>query len=257
MTAAQLLSADLSNNDSIKLRGFLDVGSPSEGFKGWVVDVSDPKRKLSVELCADAAVIAETRANQERDDFRNSGSGWRRVGFEFAPRDVQALIADRNVPFDARLWVRVAGTNFSLRSNGPVSSPAEFLAAGEERVGDGQAAGDPGLVESWAAARLERIARDVSFAARDLPFALQATAAQAADLLRLPLTPSSEKIAGHIECLSWDQEGFVWVFGWMRRRLPLLAPVVIADGAKYPSALIVATHERDDLPKDAFGIVGL
>jgi hypothetical protein len=230
----------------------LDSGDPDAGFGGWVVDVSDPKRTLLVELCAGAAVVAKKRANLHREDIRLLGYGWFRVGFTFTPAEIRALVIDRDVPPDAPLWVRVAGTSFSLRASKPVSSPAEFLAAdpGPAAAPEAPAAGPDPSGDARP---------DVSAPAvvRDLPAALQAMAARAADLLRLPLTPSSERVAGYIENLSWEQEGLVWIFGWMRGHLPLHAPVVVADGAKYPSALVVATYEREDLPKNAFGIVGL
>lgn len=259
MQATQSLSADLSNPAaSAKIRGFLDAGDAREGFIGWVVDISEPKRGLVVELCADAVVLATAKADRHRQDIRLPGSSWRHVGFHFAPHDIRALVVDRDVPPEARLWVRVAGTNFSLGSTKPVSSPAEFLAAADRRT-DERRARASGPAEPQARSLPERNDPDLSAsaAARDLPSALQALADRAANLLRLPLTPSSERMAGHIECLSWDQDGLIWVFGWMRRHLPLHAPLVIADGAKYPSSFLVAAHERDDLPKDAFGIVGL
>ena len=259
MQASHSLSADLSNpNASFKIRGFLDVGDPREGLTGWAVDISDPKRSLSIELCADSLVIATTKADRQRQDIRIPGSNWSQVGFHFAPYDIRALIIGRDLPPDARLWVRVAGTDFPLKSNKPISSPVEFLAAASKRIDDNQGSA-PGPLKFQMQSLPQRTGLDLSAsaAARDLPSALQALAARAAAMLRLPLTPSSEKMAGHIECLSWDQDGLVWVFGWMKRRLPLHAPLVIADGAKYPSSFLVATHERDDLPKDAIGIVGL
>lgn len=260
MVASQLLTSDLSNPAAaITLRGFLDAGNPSEGLKGWVVDISDPQRNLLVELCADAAVLATAKVDQNRSDIELPGTTWCRVGFHFPTHKIQTLLASCELPSDARLWVKVAGTSFALRSQRPVSPLAEFIAAVEKQGGDGSSDCTPDSEQTQAGSFVGMADPDLSVpvVARNLPSALYALAAQAAGLLRLPLTPGSRKVAGHIECLSWEQEGLVWVFGWMKRRLPLHAPVVVADGGKYPSALVVATHERADLPKDACGIVGL
>lgn len=252
MTASRLLSADLSAGGPVRLRGFLDSGDAGTGFNGWAVDTEKPQQTVSVELCADGTVLAKKRANEHREDIRLLGRGWSRVGFHFSAQDVRALVIDRAVPADARLWVRVAGTDFALRSGRPAASPSEFLALAADLP---EAAGIGATPGPAAAAPPEALS--AAAAARDLPAALEAMSARAADLLRLPLTPSSEKVAGYIECVSWEREGLAWVFGWMRGHLPLHAPAVVADGAKYPSALAVATHARDDLPKGAHGVVGL
>lgn len=259
MTAPRVLSADLSAEDQVRFRGFLDSGDPGAGFNGWVVDTGNPQQTVSVELCAGGAVLAKKRANVQREDIRLLGRGWSRVGFHFSAEDVRALVVDRAVPADARLWVRVAGTGFALRFGKPVASPADFLAldlsgaAADAPAGPAAAPPEPGA----AAPGNPPEPLSAAAAARDLPAALEAMSARAADLLRLPLTPSSERIAGYIECVSWEREGLAWVFGWARSQLPLHAPAVVADGAKYPSALAVATYARDDLPKGAHGVAGL
>lgn len=83
------------------------------------MNVSDTNRPLLVELCAGAVVIAKKRANLHREDIRLLGYGWCRVGFSFAPSEIRALVIDHGVPPDAPLWVRVAGTGFSLRASKP------------------------------------------------------------------------------------------------------------------------------------------
>ena len=257
MTGTQLLSADLSDaGGPVPLRGFLDRCDPEFGFRGWVVDLSRPESKLLVELWADTAVVARTVANLRREDITRLGSARHDVGFRFDPGELRSELAGRGLAVDARLWIRIADTDFSLRSKTPVPPAAAFMSPAEDGPATGRAAGPPedGIP---APDRTEEPAENLPPAdvARDLPSALRTMSAQAATLP----AAAGGAVAGHIECLSWEgEDDLVWVLGWMKSHLPLHAPAtILAGGVAHPSALAVATHVRSDLPEDAFGILGV
>ena len=253
MTAPRLLLADLSGDDPVSFRGFLDTADPAIGIKGWAVDLAHPARAVSVELCAGETVIATAPANLRREDFRRFGFGRRDVGFRFAVDDLRARIARVGLAADARLRIRVSGTDLALRSDKPLPTPGDFLAAAEPA---GQEVGP--AAPSRAAAIADEPA--IEAVAQDIGAALPAMADRAAGLLRAGRARGAGRTAGHIECVSRrGEDGLVWLLGWMGSDLPPRASVAVAaDGVEHPSALVVAWHDgRTDLPEGASGILGL
>jgi tetratricopeptide (TPR) repeat protein len=235
MTAERWLSADLSADGPVPLRGCVDGADHAAGIGGWCVDLADPARPLRVEFCVGGVVVASAAANLPRDDIRRLGFPRSDVGFRFGFDDLRSALAANGVAADIRLRVRVATAEFSLRSRFPLPSASEIMAT------DGPEGSE------FAAAAV----------AENLSGALWAMAARAAETMRRGLAEGVQPMAGRIECLHLQASGLIWMLGWKASDLPLHAPVaVVSDGARHPSALVLATLERTDLPAGRVGFFG-
>lgn len=76
-------------------------------------------------------------------------------------------------------------------------------------------------------------------------------------LLRQAHNVSDEKMGGCIEAVAVDEAGRLWVLGWANTRLGNLVGVLILDRRKHPGSMVMARFQRDDLPEDATGFIGL
>ena len=231
-----ILPADLALQSEFRFRGHIDIIDQRNGIEGWAVNLDDGMTPITLELFAGRLRVARTTTDIERSDIRLADGPARAAGFRFSPEALQGLRGMLRSQPDARLEIRVAGTEFSLPAPGPLPSVAGFCRSTAERGG---------LAE---AARL---------LAHDLPAALALLRAAAEPLQRRPLPARPEATAGFIEAVFCDDGGLVWFIGWIRGAPGFGLPGLLVEGAKHPAGVAFAGFHRADLPEGATGILGV
>ena len=178
--------------------------------------------------------VAETTANGERADIVSAKLG-RPVpaGFAFDAEVMQTLSSYTDDP-DVTLSVRVAETGHLLASS--------------QRA--------PTVGEITAQLALEAKPEPRSTTA-DLELLLDELRAGADAIAEAQLRPLPENLQGYVETLATDPSGQVWFMGWMNRGHVQEFSAVIVERRKFPAAVAVMCYERDDLPAEYCGVVGL
>jgi hypothetical protein len=222
----QRLSASLFQGDSpLRWRGKVDVVSLESGIEGWALDLETPSVPLRLQLLAGNEVIAETSTGLKRPDVVALVGADAAPGFQFPP-DVLLNLQEE--------WSKVP-----LRV-GLVDERVEIL-------------GDT-VLPSVGQLMAAETAPEIGF---DLMDRLGSLRESGAAISALPLRPSASKEMGFIELLAIDENGLVWIQGWMSRSALIDAPAVVVDGRKEPAGFAYTFFERDDLPSDKCGFVGV
>lgn len=262
------LSANVRAADDISLRGFVETADRADGLTGWAFDTAHPDRPVLLEIMAGDSLLAKIPTTLPRRDVAASGAAIP-AGFRVSPaRLAERLARLGGGATGTRLSVRVAGTPHMLGSRRPLPLVGELRRLLGDVVPDGavpDVAMPDGAVPAGPATPSAQPRRPAAprgeltpaIVAAALPDALQRLADAAEALLRVPLTPANDRIAGFLEEVTWEHGGLVWFFGWMRRHLPLHGTGVITDGAKFPTGYAVATFPRPDLPEGAHGVAGV
>jgi hypothetical protein len=223
----QRLSASLFQADSpLRWRGKVDVVGIDSGIEGWVLDLEAPAMPLRLQLLAGNEVIAETSTGLNRPDVVALVGADAAPGFLFPPDVLLNLPAELS-----ELPLRV----------GLVDEAVEIL-------------GDSVLPSIGQLMTAAETAPEVGF---DLMDRLGALRDSSTAISALPLRPSASKETGFIELLAIDENGLVWIQGWMNRCALIDAPAVVVDGRKEPAGFAYTFFERDDLPSDKCGFVGV
>jgi hypothetical protein len=222
----QRLSASLFQGDSpLRWRGKVDVVSLDRGIEGWALDLETPSVPLRLQLLAGHEVIAETSTGLKRPDVVALVGADAAPGFQFPP--------------DVLLNLRGEWSKVPLRV-GLVDERVEIL-------------GDT-VLPSVGQLMITEPAPEIGF---DLMERLGTLRDSSAAISALPLRPSASKEMGFIELLAIDENGLVWIQGWMGRSALIDAPAVVVDGRKEPAGFAYTFFERDDLPSDKCGFVGV
>ena len=220
------VSASLFYPDSpLRWRGKVDVLSIEDGIEGWVLDLDAPKSPLRLQLLIGDEIVAETSTGLKRPDVVALLGSEATPGFQFSS-DCFAHVAGEQARFPLRI--------------GLVDEKVEILSD----------TALPTLAEL-------RDADATPLVGFDLMERLGSLRSSAAFLTALPLRPSTSKEVGYIELFSIEPSGLVWLQGWMNRGAAIDAPIAIVDGRKEPGGFTYTYFERDDLPSDKCGFVGV
>ena len=214
--------------------GFVDLIDSRRGARGWALNHVDPLDPVRLLLFVGDQAVAETFASGERSDIVSPKLG-RAVpaGFAFDLEVMQSLSSFMDDPNET-ITVRVADTGHLLASS--------------QRA--------PTVGEITAQVLLEAKPEPRSTAA-DLAFLLDELRAGADAIAESQLRPSPENLQGYVETLATDTSGHVWFMGWMNRGHVQEFSAVVVERRKFPAAVAVMCYERDDLPADFCGVVGL
>ena len=222
----QRLSASLFLGDSpLRWRGKVDVVSLENGIEGWALDLDAPAVPLRLQLMAGNEMIAETSTGLKRPDVVALVGADAAPGFLFPP--------------DVLLNLQGELSKVPLRV-GLVDEAVEIL-------------GDTALPSIGQLMTVVEPAPEIGF---DLMDRLGALRDSSTAISALPLRPSASKEMGFIELFAIDENGLVWIQGWMNRSALIDAPAVVVDGRKEPAGFAYTFFERDDLPSDKCGFVG-
>ncbi len=228
------VSTSLEAGEPTPYRGHVDVMDCLRGVRGWAIDLTNPGKRLRVELLAGETAVAEILTNQPREDISQAVGQDVSPGFIFQP-DILALLADHPDNPEDLVTVRIAGADCTLGSEGPAPSVGAMIAA------------------------LERVSEPSPPTAHiaDFDLMLDELRAAAEPLASEGLSPAPDTNQGFIETIAVDNAGQVWIVGWMRRGHLQEFSAVISDRRKTPAAVALMTYVRDDLPPHACGIIGL
>ncbi len=229
-----MVSTELEPRGGALYSGFVDVIDSQKGARGWALNHVDPLDPIRLVLCAGEQAVAETLANGHRSDIISAKLG-RAVpaGFAFEAETMQILSTFMDDPNEP-ITIRIAETGHLLASSGRAPTVGEIVA--QLRL---QAAPEP---------------RD---SVADFEFLLDELRASGATLAEGQLRAQPENLQGYIETLAADTSGHVWFIGWMKRGHVQEFSAVVVERRKYPAAVAVMCYERDDLPADFCGVVGL
>ena len=214
--------------------GFVDVIDSRRGARGWALNHADPLDPVRLVLFVGEQAVAETLASVERPDIISPRLG-RAVpaGFIFDAEVMQSLSTFMDEPDDT-LTVRVAQTGHLLASS--------------QRA--------PTVGEITAQLAVESKPEPASTTA-DLEVLLDELRAGADAIAEAQLRPLPENLQGYVETLATDVSGQVWFMGWMKRGHVQEFSAVVVERRKFAAAVAVMSYERDDLPADFCGVIGL
>ena len=231
---ASIVGTTLIGGGPITQRGFVDLVDCLQGVRGWALDLRSPGDPVLLELMVGEVVVAETTTDLGRHDISEALGLEVAPGFAFPP-SVLELVAELAESGEDPVSVRFAGTDLAL-GMGEAPPKAEAIIT-----------------------RLRQLAAPAPSRGHtaDLDLLLEDLRADAAALAEQALRPVPENLQGFIETMAIDTSGQVWVIGWMRRGHLTEFSAVISERRKIPAALAVMTYQRDDLPADACGIIGL
>ena len=214
--------------------GFVDVIDSQKGARGWALNHTDPLDPVRLLLCAGEQVVAETLANGHRSDIVSAKLGRAApAGFAFDAETMQTLSSFMDDPTET-ITIRVAETGHLLASSAKAPSIGEIVAQ----------------------LRVEATAEPRNGIA-DFESLLDELRAGADALAESQLRALPENLQGYMETLAADTSGHVWFMGWMKRGHVQEFSAVVVERRKFPAAVAVMCYERDDLPADFCGVVGL
>jgi hypothetical protein len=227
-----LIGAHLELGGAVSHRGFVDIVNSQQGVRGWALDLKRPASPVKLELRVGDLLVAECLADLPRDDIANRLGGDVQPGFCF---DVSCIdtIAGLAAAGDDDVAVFIAGTDLRLGANATVT------------VGD--------LLKQLAELRKPQARNPTA----DFDLLLDELRGAAGPMSELALRPLPENLQGYIETVSIDPAGQIWFFGWMRKGHLTEFSAVISERRKTPAAVVIMSYQRDDLPPDACGLIGL
>lgn len=211
-------------NQRASIAGHIDEISRDTGIKGWALDLNHPDTPVHIELVAGDIVINTFQPQRDREDINQMVGRSAPSQFHFAPEEFDLLLPFVETHGDVPISLRVRETGFLL----PHYTNLPTLR---------QLAKEPSQV------------RALLGPLRD----------EAVHLLEQPIEPGAGTLWGHIEIFAPDAGGLVWVSGWMHKGPPVEFGALIVDPERdrTTAALALATFERDDLPSDAYGVIGI
>jgi hypothetical protein len=224
----------LSAAGPITHRGFVDIIDCLQGVRGWALDLAAPGQSVQLELLVGQIVVAEIAPSLPRQDISDALGVDTAPGFAFTP-DVLSAAADMAEGNEDEIAVRIAGTDYLL----------------------GTAEKPPNVSEIIKRLRQLSAPEPTRNNTADFELLLDDLRADAVSLAEQPLRPVPENLQGYVETLAIDTSGQVWMVGWMRRGHLTEFSAVISERRKIPASVAIMTYERDDLPADACGIIGL
>jgi len=232
--------ADLSESVQTKWRGYVDRWDPLTGIHGWALEADAPFNRTTVELIVGENSFHRIESSEARADIDKILGVRAMPGFRFEP-SVFARLAHlgprrRDLPVN----IRIAGTQVLLR--GGDRSPT---------VGE--------LVDLWRhmiLTKLQDHTPEMNKGDR-LVARLAAMRGEAEAFRDLPLWPSTENEAGHIDAMHVASNDLIWFIGWMKRGAATEFPAIIVDRQKYPSAAATFQYERQDLAPRFVGVIGV
>ncbi len=228
-----LVGTELKAQDGVSHSGFVDLVDCRLGVRGWAVCHADPLDPVRLQLFVGDQPVAETYADGERADISAKLGRPARAGFSFDAEVMLSLPGFMEDPDDA-VTVRVAGA-------GTVLPTADR---------------PPSIGDIIAQLRLDATPEPRSTIA-DFEFLLDELRAGAEPLAEGALRPLPENLQGYIETVAVDTSGQVWFMGWMQRGHVQEFSAVVVERRKFPAAVAVMSYQRDDLPAENCGIVGL
>lgn len=215
-----------------RLRGMVEISDANGRIQGWASDLENPAATLSVELLIGEETVASVVADHPRADMASASGNGAKVGFAFADAAIEQLCEMVEMGHDGPLSVRIAGTDSILPAQNSLGNAIDFFAA-------------------------RRRARSSSGSAIDMMARLSSLQRDAESLAEGKIRVQSDQLIGFIEQLSIDDNGLVWIAGWMRGAVATELPVVIADGQKIAGGMALTMFKRDDLGDEARGIIGV
>jgi hypothetical protein len=236
----ELAVADLDETVTTKWRGFIDDWDPVVGIHGWALVADAPLDPLSLELVVGTTRLARVETGIARSDIDSLLGVRVTPGFKFPPEVFARLARLRARRRDQPVRVRFEGTQVYLRGRSP-----------DPTVGD--------LVDGWCQDILNgfTVQRAAVSTGDRLLARLAGWRAEADRFRELPLRPSSELDAGHLEGFFLSPGGELWFIGWMLRGAPTEFPFLLIDRQKHPGGAAVMQFERQDLASRFVGVIGV
>ncbi len=231
--AITFLGTTLDRSGSATHSGHVDLMDLRHGVRGWVLNLTDPSRPVSLELCMGAQVVALTQSATEREDISAKLGQTVMAGFQFDADAMDDLHGHLGNPDDV-LRVRIGGTGLYLSGAEKALTAADIAA----RI----------RVETAPVRRNTTV---------DFEQMMEELQAEAGALAELALRAVREDLQGYIETVAVCSAGQLWFMGWMKRGHAQEFSAVMADRRKYPAAVAVMSYSRDDVPEGASGVVGL
>jgi hypothetical protein len=224
-----LISADFKDSSPFQIWGHVEGYVEDEGLVGWAVNLSDTT-PLDVELLLDDAAIGRTSCTYLREDVAAAAGKKieQRTGFRFPPSSFSHWRKYSDLIENSRIKIKLA--NKPLLLPGPELSLADVLKSSST---------SEAAISSDTYSLLDELRNS------------------AHELLSNPFRPHDEKNQGYVEAVSIDEEGFIWLVGWIRDGGVFDFPCVVVDKKKIPAGLTISTYEREDLPKYAVGFIGV
>jgi hypothetical protein len=216
--------------ERIVIEGLVEMLDERTGVAGWAIDRADPTRPITLALWVNDVRVATTETGIERPDVCEALGADGRPGFRFPPETGEMILAAARDGSSGALTVRV---------DDMPSTPSL-----------------PGASRTLDRVRLDLTRAEIatSEALNDL---LAIHARTARRLLEEPLPPLPGQGSGFVEAIAPDEDGNVWVTGWIADDGVLDRPITILDDARHAAGGAFAVIPRDDLPQGYVGFVGV
>ncbi|OYX35509.1 MAG: hypothetical protein B7Y99_03085 [Caulobacterales bacterium 32-69-10] len=237
----RLASATLTDKRPETVRGHLDRLDRLDGVSGWALDLKQPGRPVRLQLVVDEVVVAECETGGKRDDLVALLGRDTRPGFHFPPEalaGLKALLPDRH---DKLVRVRFAEPRLVLKSKIPAPPLGLFM----------------GHLDGPDANPVAVTPRAPVGTAFDLLARLSDLRTEAQPLTEQVFRPANDRPSGRIEAAAIDDNGCVWLIGWMRRSDVVDFPVVVVDRQKIAGGFSFTHIDREDLGPGASGFLGV
>jgi len=206
------------------LRGHIDEFDLRKAVRGWAISLSSPTEPLTLEILVGKEVVAQCETGILRKDIAEIVRAEARAGFQFSNDAIQALWEQLPAAGDEPITIRFAGTSLLLPSRAPLPTLAEAFSLTEPSQDQAE------TPSSKFGALLSQVRRQTS----------------------KPLRPFPYQQVGYIESISFEEPGWVWVAGWMRRTKNFESAATIIEGSKnWPAAVALTLYEREDLNAEA------
>jgi len=212
------------------LRGHIDEFDLRKGIRGWAINLTQPSESATVEIILGSDVVAQCKTDIPRKDISDYVQTETRAGFRFSHDAIQALWERLPAGRDEPVAIRFSGTSLLLPSPVPL----------------------PTLGKAFF---LEDQSRSLSTTYESR---LADLYAQGRELAAKPLRPFPYHQAGYIEAIAFEEPGWIWASGWMRRPKTFDGAAVIIDNdKKWPAAAAFTLYEREDMKADACAFIAV